>query len=793
MADFTEQEYHAKLKETFYSLNKTSSHPTTVYSCHCNDTFYNGTNGRMETLICDSNSFFAICIDIKEGCADNDGNFDKSKFENKIKDGWVISPNIRLVSKSPDAQTVKIGHGSVYKSNGTLQYKNAGNDGMVVYDDYNIPVSQWSNKYYVSSMDSFYAYGNLPCHSLYTFTNIYNIVPYGVMEKELLSALDRLNIKYNGLNHPRFQTSPNNDFVWSNHTVIPVLLYISDDDFDSQVDTVFDGNWTPDNPNKVNAHWTVHVNGSYNPNVIVQLDIDSDVKLHDCAGYLQIIPPGSFRFDTNPVTGGLFPTYSTYTHDNGQINADDIKAVYDTKFRFDANVGRTSFKLPSTAILNDLYGDTDDEGCRYVICCNVVYRDDSYITNGVTLNTAWTNAGYYLIGKYVKKLPANFIDNPILPLNDIRRNIYTYPMGFASPYTFDLKDACNDGFTGNPDYCHALGDTIAIKYDSDGVDDNPDLAEDDDKPKDDIIEDDATTNTLATASGTLTTTYKIDEFTTRQIGGFLWRKDIASMFERYLNNPIENLLAIKMIPIDAPCGNQETIVIGNVDLESIGGREVTSTNVLVNIGTVDMSALNKYGNFIDLPPYTKYVIYLPYIGFREFDGSCCLNKSLNVRYSVDLITGTCLAMLYVSGKFKVAEYEGNIGIDIPISASNRGDTESAILSGLVDTALTLNPINLPSKIVSSVLTPYSYQSKGAPSPTCLAAVNRTCYVLIDRPQYNPIKSFAHTYGLYCNKTKFIGDCKGFTICDANVDLSDINLTIGEINELRQILSTGFYA
>lgn len=793
---FEPDEYHAKLKEVFYANNINSNKPNNIWMCHNDEKFYNSTNTRIQNVLCDVTDFFAICLNIKQ-IANTNGQFDKQKFETWLDEhGWVLSSNIRLVSKNVDVgmkKTIKRADGIIQVKDNKLELCNYDRSGdMLKYNDLQLTMSQWGNDFYVSDP---IGVGETPCGILYTRCNKYNIVPYGSMNIELHKALDKLNINYNA-DTVHFSAGLSTEYVWVNHTIIPVLLYTSDENFDNQCEDVASGVWNPENPNKVNAHWTLHINGDINPKVKLNVKIKTESgmdKLSKCVGVVKILSYLQFKFTTSLITGGIIPTYTTYKFKEGQINVGDMDSYHEI-YTFDIDSNNTTFTLPCDEIYNLIYKDEGSvDKQRFVICCHIAYNDNSYVIQNVNKISDVTVKSFFIINKHTKTLPHNFIDNPVLPVEDIARNIYTYPMGFEFPYSFDTISACNDGFTGNPEFCHANGDTIAIKFGSDGTDDDPDLADDDDTPKDDIIQDDDTTSNLSTASGTLTTTYKIDEFTIKQIGGFLWRKDIASRFELYLNNPIENLLSIKMIPIDAPANSQEPIVIGNVDLETIGGREVTSTNVVVNIGTVNMSQLNKYGNFIDLPPYTKYVIYLPYIGFREFDGSCCLNKSLNVRYSIDLVTGACLAMLYVSDKFKVAEYEGNIGIDIPISASNRGNTESAIISGLADASISLNPVNIPSAIANSVFAQYSYQSKGAPSPTCLATANRTCYILIDRPQYTPIKSFAHTKGLYCNKTKYIDNCKGFTICDSNIDLTNIPLTSGEIDELRQILSSGFYA
>ena len=88
---------------------------------------------------------------------------------------------------------------------------------------------------------------------------------------------------------------------------------------------------------------------------------------------------------------------------------------------------------------------------------------------------------------------------------------------------------------------------------------------------------------------------------------------------------------------------------------------------------------------------------------------------------------------------------------------------------------------------------YHYSSTSAPSPSCVSSLNRTCYIVIDRPTYDNLKVFNHTRGRMCNLSKKIGNLNGFTICDSHVDLSGIVATDAEKDEIIKILSSGFFA
>ena len=164
-------------------------------------------------------------------------------------------------------------------------------------------------------------------------------------------------------------------------------------------------------------------------------------------------------------------------------------------------------------------------------------------------------------------------------------------------------------------------------------------------------------------------------------------------------------------------------------------------------------------------------------------------------YTVDIITGGCLCQIK-SNNVKLYEFNGNIGIDIPITASNRAQVESAYINagvGVVSSAMSGNVTGAVNSIIGAATSQYHYSGTGNPSPSCVASTNRTCYVVIDRPQYQPLKAFNHTRGRMCCLSKTIGNLKGYTVCDGNIDISGISATDEEKDEIVNILSTGFFA
>lgn len=334
------------------------------------------------------------------------------------------------------------------------------------------------------------------------------------------------------------------------------------------------------------------------------------------------------------------------------------------------------------------------------------------------------------------------------------------------------------------------GSTFTVKDGEDGskiVTDDDDSGYSDDKDND---ENDNDTSDVSSGIGVLTTTFKMTKDRLKQLGRFLWGSNIFDNFSLICNNPIENIISCKSIPLSLN-GTTQKIILGNVDT-GVNGDKVNNNFTKQNIGSIPIT--EKYHNFLDYAPYTNVIIYLPYVGFKELDTNLVMEKTLSISYTVDIITGGCLCQI-TSNNVKLYEFNGNMGIDIPITASNRAQVEAGYISsgiGIASSVASGNIVGATTSLINSAESKYHYASTSSPNPMCVASTNRTCYVILDRPTYQTLKSFNHTRGKKCYLTKTINTLKGYTICDEHIDLSGIMATDSEKEELIKILSSGFF-
>lgn len=81
-----------------------------------------------------------------------------------------------------------------------------------------------------------------------------------------------------------------------------------------------------------------------------------------------------------------------------------------------------------------------------------------------------------------------------------------------------------------------------------------------------------------------------------------------------------------------------------------------------------------FNSVMDYEPFSRLTIFLPFIGFQELDVSMVMNNVLHVVYTVDVLSGRCLAKLFVViGEYEccIAEYGGTIASDEVFSSSGQ--------------------------------------------------------------------------------------------------------------------------
>lgn len=309
-------------------------------------------------------------------------------------------------------------------------------------------------------------------------------------------------------------------------------------------------------------------------------------------------------------------------------------------------------------------------------------------------------------------------------------------------------------------------------------------------------------------NGVLTTTYALSAATLRNIGQKLWTQDYFNVL-KIQTNPIENIVSVKHFPF-AQTGTTQEVKVGDVAF-GINGDKVPSVYTQ-SVGSYTYEGYFK--NFLDLAPFTSVKIFLPYCGLFQLDPADILNCKIGVKYYVDLVTGQCMAKLILdedaNGKsIPYMSVFGNMGVDIPLTATDRVQTEiratGAAISSMGSVAGHLLGGDALGAAVSGATgalnlagADYTSQRTASQSPVCASFDAQDIFIMIERPaaQYvdaDASTGYKHLHGLPSNKYRALSSYPAgtFVQVDARTDLK-IAMTSEENAMLEQLLTQGVY-
>lgn len=183
---------------------------------------------------------------------------------------------------------------------------------------------------------------------------------------------------------------------------------------------------------------------------------------------------------------------------------------------------------------------------------------------------------------------------------------------------------------------------------------------------------------------------------------------------------------------------------------------VKEHTIVVDCGSIEIPEQNQ--SLLDYSPFSRLIIYLPFIGFQELDDKVVVGHTLKVQYAVDVLSGRCLAQLFVDStelKSCFAEYSGTIAAD-EIFGTDNGYNYYGVYELM----------------------------------TTMQLGELSCYVLIHTKI--PLEGDIVNYkGLPTNEIVKVGDVSGF-VKYSNIHVDGMTATDSEKSEIESLLLSGIF-
>lgn len=273
----------------------------------------------------------------------------------------------------------------------------------------------------------------------------------------------------------------------------------------------------------------------------------------------------------------------------------------------------------------------------------------------------------------------------------------------------------------------------------------------------------------------------------------LWSDDFEQTIEKVLNDPFDGIIGLTMVPFTPTTTGSENCMIGNYDSE-VSMSLISAQYYNLDCGTITVA--ENWGNALDYNA-TTIEIFIPFVGFRTLNIQDCMGRALNLKYFIDILSGSGVAILKCGDKC-LYEWPCNVSYTVPLTGSNK----AALYTGLINTALSgagglaaggamgavggaaTSAINVATHSQSSI------QRSGAITSNTGFLGDFIPYIVLHRPKQSMPSNFKGVKGYQSNITSIIGNCQGYTEVDF-VHLTGIDgATDTELKEIESLLKEG---
>lgn len=182
---------------------------------------------------------------------------------------------------------------------------------------------------------------------------------------------------------------------------------------------------------------------------------------------------------------------------------------------------------------------------------------------------------------------------------------------------------------------------------------------------------DSSLPTLSSANTGFTRIYNPTLSQVQDLARYLWTDEtliqtLWNKIKQYFEDPMQAIIGFNLVPVPVPDAGTKNFALMYIDT-GVSMNVAASQFVDRDCGTFKLEPY--YGSALDYSPYTKVSAYLPFIGVVQLDVDEVMGRTLQVKYRVDICSGSCVAKILVDGNV-LYQYSGHCAINIPFAASD---------------------------------------------------------------------------------------------------------------------------
>lgn len=282
----------------------------------------------------------------------------------------------------------------------------------------------------------------------------------------------------------------------------------------------------------------------------------------------------------------------------------------------------------------------------------------------------------------------------------------------------------------------------------------------------------------------------------RSLAAYLWSGPFDPQnFRKLVADPMDAIIGLSILPLTAAeiGALSAELVVGNIST-GLTMPLATRQYVVVDCGTVNV--LPKWGAYLDFSPYSKLQLFLPYIGYVDISPDDCMNGTISVRYTVDLLSGTCVVQVKCQDHV-LYEFAGTCSCSCPVTAGQYQNivTSALKLGGALMSSVTslggaLGALDDVANTAVSAAKPAISRSGGFGGSSGLMG-HQVPYLILTVPRMCTPGDQDQLIGYPSYVTKTLGDLSGYVQVDT-IHLAGIPASKAEQDEIVSLLQEGVY-
>ena len=223
----------------------------------------------------------------------------------------------------------------------------------------------------------------------------------------------------------------------------------------------------------------------------------------------------------------------------------------------------------------------------------------------------------------------------------------------------------------------------------------------------------------------------------KSLAQYMWSTNFdLTALKKIFANPMDCIIGFSQVPCSPSVDGVSEVMVGNIGT-GVTMNKVSDQFVDVDCGSIQIKPY--WGNYLDYAPYTKIQLVLPFIGNVNLNTDDVMNKTVAIKYRIDILSGGCIAFITCDGNL-LYQFSGSCASQLPLSNLDYKNMISSLIS------IATTAVGLGSAIASGGIT----------APMVAVGVGTTANnVMNGKPTIEHGGSLGSTSGLLANRIPYI--------------------------------------